>query len=40
MVEMKTESDGEGAEDGGDVAEEAVSATGTFCGEAGSDGLL
>jgi hypothetical protein len=38
MVEMRTESDGDG--DGGDVAEEAVSATGSFCGDAGSDGLL
>ncbi len=36
MVEMRTESDG----DGGDVVEEAVSATGSFCGDAGSDGLL
>jgi hypothetical protein len=38
MVEMRTESDGDG--DGGDVVEEAVSATGSFCGDAGSDGLL
>jgi hypothetical protein len=40
MVEMRTVSNGAGAEDGGDVAEDAVSATGTFCGDAGSDGLL
>jgi hypothetical protein len=38
MVEMRTESDGDG--DGGDVADEEVSATGSFCGDAGSDGLL
>jgi hypothetical protein len=36
MVEMRTESDGDG--DGGDVVEEAVLATGSFCGDAGSDG--
>jgi hypothetical protein len=42
MVEMRPVSDGAGVEDGGDVAEVAVSATGdaTFCGDAGSDGLL
>jgi hypothetical protein len=38
MVETRTESDGDG--DGGDEVEEAVSATGSFCDDAGSDGLL
>ena len=38
MVEMRTESDGDG--DGGDEVEDAVSATGSFCDDAGSDGLL